>query len=69
MLISSKKENKNHNNIEKQKPNFWTEEEDKILKEKAKEFNYIKIGILFRNLYQEEHQFNALQDSGVLSLD
>jgi len=62
MLISSKKENKNHNNIENQKPNFWTEEEDKILKEKAKEFNY-------KNLYQEEHQFNALQDSGVLSLD
>jgi len=40
MLISSKNEFKNHNNKEKQKPNFWTEEEDKILKEKAKEFNY-----------------------------
>lgn len=33
LLITSKKK-------EIKKPNFWTEEEDKILKEKAKEFNY-----------------------------
>jgi len=39
-LISSTEGFKNHNYIERQKPNFWTEEEDKILKEKAKEFNY-----------------------------
>ena len=37
-LFSSKKEIKAHKEIKK--INFWTEEEDKILKEKAKEFNY-----------------------------
>jgi len=36
--LSSQKEIKN--DIKKNKTNFWTEEEDKILKEKAKEFNY-----------------------------
>ena len=35
-----KKENKKIKFKEIKKPNFWTEEEDKILKEKAKEFNY-----------------------------
>jgi len=35
--LSSQKEIKN--DIKKNKTNFWTEEEDKILKEKAKEFN------------------------------
>ena len=37
-LLFSKK--KDYKNKEIKKPNFWTEEEDKILKEKAKEFNY-----------------------------
>ena len=37
-LLSSKKNIKAHKEIKK--INFWTEEEDKILKEKAKEFNY-----------------------------
>ena len=36
----SKKENKKYKNKEITKPNFWTEEEDKILKEKAEEYNY-----------------------------
>ena len=36
----SKKENKKNKNKEITKPNFWTEEEDKILKEKAEEYNY-----------------------------
>ena len=36
----SKKESKKNKNREITKPNFWTEEEDKILKEKAEEFNY-----------------------------
>ena len=35
---SSKKKIKDQKEIKK--PNFWTKEEDKILKEKAKEFNY-----------------------------
>ena len=35
-----KKGNKKIKLKEIKKPNFWTEEEDKILKEKAKEFNY-----------------------------
>ena len=35
-----KKENKKNKNKKTTKPNFWTEEEDKILKEKADEFNY-----------------------------
>ena len=38
LLFSSQKEIKDRK--EKKKINFWTEEEDKILKEKAKEFNY-----------------------------
>ena len=38
LLFSSQKEIKDHKEIKK--INFWTEEEDKILKEKAKEFNY-----------------------------
>jgi len=38
LLFSSQKEIKNYKKIKK--INFWTEEEDKILKEKAKEFNY-----------------------------
>ncbi len=38
--LTSKKENKKMKNKEINKPNFWTEEEDKILKEKAEEFNY-----------------------------
>ena len=40
LSFSSKKENKKMKNIESSKPNFWTEEEDRILKEKAEEFNY-----------------------------
>ena len=36
----SKIENKKNKNKEITKPNFWTEEEDKILKEKAEEYNY-----------------------------
>jgi hypothetical protein len=38
LLFSSKNEIKQHKEIKK--INFWTEEEDKILKEIAKEFNY-----------------------------
>ena len=38
LLFLSKKEINDHKEIKK--TNFWTEEEDKILKEKAKEFNY-----------------------------
>ena len=38
LLFSSQKEIKNQKKIKK--VNFWTEEEDKILKEKAKTFNY-----------------------------
>jgi hypothetical protein len=38
LLFSSQKEIKAHKEIKK--INFWTEEEDKILKEKAKEFNF-----------------------------
>ena len=38
LLFSSQKEIKDRK--ETKKINFWTEEEDKILKEKAKEFNY-----------------------------
>ena len=38
LLFSSQKEIKAHKEIKK--INFWAEEEDKILKEKAKEFNY-----------------------------
>ena len=37
--IISKKESKKNKNKEKTKPNFWTEEEDKILKEKDEEYN------------------------------
>jgi len=40
LLFSTKIENKNIKNKEIKKANFWTEEEDKILIEKAKEFNY-----------------------------
>ena len=40
LSFTSKKENKKMKNIEVNKPNFWTEEEDRILKEKAEEFNY-----------------------------
>jgi hypothetical protein len=40
LLFSKKKDCKSNKNKEIKKPNFWTEEEDKILKEKAKEFNY-----------------------------
>ena len=40
LLFSNKKDYKSNKNKEIKKPNFWTEEEDKILKEKAKEFNY-----------------------------
>jgi hypothetical protein len=36
----SKKDNKKNKNKEMSKPKFWTEEEDKILKEKAEEFKY-----------------------------
>ena len=38
--FTSKKENKKAKNKEVSKPNFWTEEEDKILKEKAEEYNF-----------------------------
>ena len=38
--FGTKKDNKKNKNNEINKPNFWTEEEDKILKEKAEEFNY-----------------------------
>ena len=38
--FTSKKENKKTKNKEINNPNFWTEEEDKILKEKAAEFNF-----------------------------
>ena len=40
LSLSSKKDNKIHKNKEITKPNFWTEEEDKILKVKAEEFKY-----------------------------
>jgi len=40
LLFSTRIENKNIKNKEIKKANFWTEEEDKILIEKAKEFNY-----------------------------
>mgnify|MGYP002625635696 CR=1 FL=1 len=40
IFIPSKNTIKNQNYKEIKKPNFWTESEDKILKEKAKEFNY-----------------------------
>ena len=38
--IASKKDNKKAKNKEISRPNFWTEEEDKILKEKAEEFKF-----------------------------
>ena len=38
--FESKKENKTIKNIKIAKPNFWTKEEDKILKEKSEEYNY-----------------------------
>ena len=63
LLFSSKNEIKKHKEIKK--INFWTEEEDKILKEMAKEFNY-KNGILLQNLFPVKIRFNALQDLGVL---
>jgi len=40
LSILSKKDNKKLKNKELTKPNFWTEEEDRILKEKAEEFKY-----------------------------
>ena len=40
LLFSKAKDYKNNKNKEIKKVNFWTEEEDKILKEKAKEFNF-----------------------------
>ena len=40
LFISSKKEKSKFKDREIKKPNFWTEDEDKILKEKAKEYNY-----------------------------
>jgi hypothetical protein len=40
LLFSKKKDYKSNKKREIKKPNFWTEEEEKILKEKAKEFNY-----------------------------
>ena len=40
LLFSGKKDYKKNKNKEIKKANFWTEKEDKILKEKAKEFNY-----------------------------
>ena len=40
LFILSKKEKSKFKNKEIRKPNFWTEDEDKILKEKAKEYNY-----------------------------
>ena len=39
-LFVSQKRNRKIRNIEIKKPNHWTDEEDRILKEKAKEFNY-----------------------------
>ena len=38
--FESRKENKTIKNIKIAKPNFWTKEEDKILKEKSEEYNY-----------------------------
>ena len=38
--IPSKKSIENNKNKEIKKPHYWTEKEDEILKEKAKEFNY-----------------------------
>ena len=40
LLFSTKNENKKFKKNKIKKANFWTEEEDKILLEKAKEFNY-----------------------------
>ena len=40
LLFSGKKDYKKNKKKEIKKANFWTEKEDKILKEKAKEFNY-----------------------------
>ena len=40
LFILSQKEKSKFKNKEIRKPNFWTEDEDKILKEKAKEYNY-----------------------------
>ena len=40
LFISLKKEKNKYKNKEIKKPNYWTEDEDKILKEKAKEYNY-----------------------------
>ena len=40
LLFSKAKDNKKNKRKEIKKTNFWTEEEDKILKEKAKEFNF-----------------------------
>jgi hypothetical protein len=40
LALTSKKENRKIKNREMTKPNFWTEEEDRILKEKAEEYNY-----------------------------
>ena len=40
LLFSKAKDYKRNKSIEKKTVNFWTEEEDEILKEKAKEFNF-----------------------------
>ena len=40
VLFSKEKDYKKNKNKDIKKVNFWTEEEDKILKEKAKEFNF-----------------------------
>ena len=40
ILVISKKESKNVKFKKIKKPNFWTEEEDQILKEKAQEYNF-----------------------------
>ena len=40
LLFSKAKDNKKNKRKEIKKTNFWTEEEDKILKEKAKEYNF-----------------------------
>ena len=51
LLFSTKNENKKIKNKEIKRVNFWTEEEDKILLEKAKEFNYKNYfpKIIFKN--------------------
>ena len=64
LLFSKAKEYKKYKNKEIKKVNFWTEEEDKILKKKQKNL-ILKIGNQLQILFLEKILFNAQQDLDV----